>query len=369
MPQVMLVKLSALESLPVFMNVTADAVNVTNTEIASTVIDDGAAVKRLQGTLGLLVKGATNVGGICCDNSGNMYIADQTQHFIIKVSESGKVNIVAGKAGTSGNNSAKQHVPAADARFNTPRGICCDKSGNLYVADSANNQIRKIGQDGYVSVLAGNGAASGAGGAGLVDASLDPLQSKFSNPTAVAVDNSGIVYVCDTGNHAIRRIGYSSSGGVVLTLAGGASGDKENVKATKVAGANAIFNTPNGIAVDAKGNIFVMDNGNRKIKKITPNGWVYLFSGSGSAGRSLGTSPEKAYTCTYGGFTYAGVTVDKYGYLYVVDGVRGDERLLKVDPNGVPAVVCDFTQATNYRAKLAGVTVTPAQKVFLTITA
>ena len=368
MPKVMLIKLSDLEKLPIYMSVTADAVNVTNAEIASTTVDDGKSVKQLQGTLGLLVKGATNVGGICCDNSGNMYISDQTQHFIIKVSESGKVNIVAGVAGSSGNNTALQHVAAATARFNTPRGICCDKSGNLYVADSGNNQIRKISQDGYVSVLAGNGAASGAGGAGLVDSSLNALQSKFSNPTSVAVDNSGAIYVCDTGNHAIRRI----KGGNVLTLAGGATGDMENVKATNVAGANAIFASPNGIAVDANGNIFVMDNGNNKIKKVTPKGWVYLFSGDGTAGRSLGTAPEKAYTCSYGSFPYSSVAVDRYGYLYVVDsGNRGanSERLLKVDPNGVPAVIADFTQATTYRAKMMGVAVSSAQKVFLTITA
>ena len=400
MPQVMLVKLSDLATTAF------DAVNVTNAEIASAVIDDGKSVKQMTGTLGLLVHGVTNVGGICCDYSGNTYITDPAQHIVVKVSESGNVNVIAGIMGTSGRNGTKQRVPVGSttgpsgnvgpALFNAPRGICCDKSGNLYVADSGNNQIRKITLDGYVDVIAGNGSGS----AGLVDAAIDPLQSMFSNPTAITVDNSGVLYVTDTGNHAIRRIGANSgyigvtgsTSGVVSTIAGGAAGNDDNCKATKITGVNAIFNGPNGIAADAKGNLFIADNTNRKIKKIgfSQKGgksfgtsqvvaqgasWVFLHSGAGTAGRSLGTAAtstvaaHKADTCQYGSFPIAGIAIDRYGYLYVIDGTRGDERLLKVDPNGVPSVICDFTQADTYRAKLAGVAVSPAQKVFVCITA
>ena len=346
MPQIMLAKLSDIASTA------SSGVNLTNAEVAA---------KLVQGTLGLLVKGVTDLGGICCDKSGNLFLTDKTQHVVIKVEEGGRIKIVAGVAGSSGNNTALQHVAAATARFNTPKGIACDNTGNLYVADSGNNQIRKIAQDGYVSVFAGNGAQT----AGLVDSSLNALQAQFNNPTAVAVDNAGVVYVADTGNHAVRKIW----GGTVLTIAGGVSGDNENCRASKITGVNAIFNAPNGIAIDAKGNIFVNDGGNLKIKKITPNGWVYLHSGSGSFGRSLGTSPRKAYTCTYGQFATTGLTVDKYGYLYVNDIGAGTERLLKIDPNGVPAVAFDFTQATTYYQKLAGVAVSPSQKVFVAISA
>jgi len=405
MPDVMLVKLSALASSPY------NAVNITNAQIASTVVDDGAAVKLVQGPLGLLVNGITNVGCICSDYSGNTYISDPTQHIIVKVTESGKVNIIAGVTGTSGRNGTQQRVPIGatrgpsgnmgPAKFDTPTGICCDKSGNIYVADYGNNQIRKITPDGYVDVVAGNGD----GTAGHVNAALDPFQSMFSSPTGIAVDNSGILYVSDTGNHAIRRIGCgnrinaSNAGGIVMTIAGGAQGNDDNCRATSVGGANAIFNTPTGIAVDANGNIFVLDSQNRKIKKIgfsqkgmasvsdpsfkvaQGTSWVYLHSGAGTVGRSLGRTAGKpigspmdidtaAYSCTYGAFPYGGISVDRFGYLYVIDsGNRGTERLLKIDPNGVPSVICDFTQATDYRVYLLGVTVTPAQKVLVTITA
>ena len=398
MPQVLLVKLSAIAAS------NAAAINITNAEIAGTEIDKGNAVSEIVGTQalsinGMAVAGILDVGGMCCDYSGNTFITDPTQHIIVKVSESGKVNVIAGVIGVSGNNKAKQRVPVGTAAttgpsgnigpalFNTPTGICCDKSGNLYVADSGNNQIRKVTLDGYVDVIAGNGATT----AGLVDAAVDPLQSMFSNPTAVAVDNSGVIYVADQTNNAIRRIGFNSGyigvtgsvSGVVSTIAGGVAGNNDNCRATKNPGANNIFRAPNGIAVDGKGRIFIMDNGNYKIKRIgfsqtgmadltgtkvaQGTSWVFLHSGIGTQGRSLGTDPDKAYTCQYGGFPIAGIAVDRYGYQYVLDNYSGDQRLLKIDPNGVPSVICDFTQASSYNTKLAGVAVSPAQKVFIAL--
>ena len=387
MPKVMLVKLSDLATTA------NEAVVITDAEVNSAVIDDGNSVKQIQGALGLLVRGVTDVGGICCDKSGNTYISDQAQHVIVKVSESGTVNVYAGIMGTSGRNGNKQRVPVSatingatwtgpsgntgPALFNTPRGICCDNSGNIYVADTGNNQIRKITPDGYVDCFAGNGD----GVAGLVDSSMDATQARFDSPAAVAVDNSGVIYVADTGNSAVRKVW----GGKVMNICGGVAGDNTNCRASNVTGVNAILTAPVGICVDAKGNIFVTCRGAGsilpKIKKITPNGWVYLHSGSGTIGRSLGTATtstvpaEKAYTCEYGAWSYAGICVDRYGYLFVVDNVATARtapftatRLLKVDPNGVPAEVADFSGITS-PTKVMGVAVSPAQKVFLTITA
>ena len=327
----------------------ASAINITNAKLSA---------KAIQGATALTAKGLTNIGGMCVDYSGNIYVTDYVQHVIIKVTEAGKVNTVAGLAGTSGNNSALQNVVCTAARFNAPKGIACDKSGNLYVADSGNNQIRII-RNGKVGVFAGNGART----AGLVDAASNPLQAQFNNPTDVAVDNSGNVFVCDTGNHAIRRI----TGGKVLNIAGGATGSKENVKATNVPGANAIFASPTGVTVDVAGNVFVMDTGNRKIKKITPKGWVYLFSGSGSQGRSLGTGTEKAYTCTYEGLI--NIKTDRNGYVYLLDADSrsAESRLLKLTPNGIPSVVIDFSTATAADDGLQALAVTPAMKVIVGI--
>ena len=112
-----------------------NAINITNANLAA---------KAIQGATALAAKGLTNIGGMCVDYSGNIYVTDYAQHVILKVTEGGKVNTVAGLAGTSGGNTALQNVVCSAARFNTPMGIACDKSGNLYVADSGNNQIRII---------------------------------------------------------------------------------------------------------------------------------------------------------------------------------------------------------------------------------
>lgn len=345
MPKIVLFKLSEAASTP------AAGVNLTEAQLTN---------KAIVANLALAAKSVQSVGGMCVDRSGNIYVSDDEMHVIMKVNESGKINTLAGLAGTSGNNTGLQKVAAASARFYQPKGLACDKTGNIYVADYGNNQIRKIAQDGYVSVFAGNGART----AGLVDSTFDALQSKFSHPSDVAVDNSGVVYVADTDNHAVRRVW----GGNVLTIAGGASGDGENVKATKIAGANALFSSPTAITVDAKGNIFLADTGNNKIKKITPNGWVYLFSGSGSSGHSLGSGSEPAYNCTYTALKY--MDVDTWGYLYVIDRDTATKysRLVKVSPFGVPSNIVDLHETTSSYLGITGVAVSPAGKVFVSIT-
>ena len=182
-------------------------VNLTNAEVAA---------KTEAGNNQITARGGRSCYAICHDWSGNLYVADANRSFIFKVTEGGgglngdyQVSTVAGKAGTASNNAALQNVLATDARFNSPSGIACDKSGTLYVSDSGNNQIRMI-KDGLVSVLAGSGLANA--GAGFVDG--DCLDAKFTNPTGIAVNRSGVVYVSDHNKHAIRKI----SGGKVVTM-------------------------------------------------------------------------------------------------------------------------------------------------------
>jgi len=324
----------------------AAAVNVTEARLSS---------KAIVSSLAIAAKSVESVGGMCVDNSGNIYVSDDQQHVIVKVTESGQINVLAGLAGTSGNNSALQNVTAANARFNQPKGLACDNSGNIYVADYGNNQIRII-KNGKVSVYAGNGATL----SGLVDAAANPLQARFSHPSDVAVDASGVVYVADTDNHAIRKIW----GATVLTIAGdGSSADNENVRASQYI---PFCDSPTGIAVDRKGTVFVCDTGNNKIKKITPNGRIYLHSGSGSAGNSLGTGATRAYTCEYQGLKY--IAVDSYGYQYVTDVAATGSRLVKINPNGIPSNIVDFSAATTSDPGVIGVAVSPAGKVFVSIT-
>jgi sugar lactone lactonase YvrE len=329
--------------------------------------------KAIIGTLNLTkfdVRVSTNSAfGMTVDKSGNIYISDYAANMVYKMTEGGKINHLAGVGGAAGNNKSLQKVAGTLAKFNGPLGLACDNTGNIYVADRNNNQVRKI-TDGYVSVLAGNGSQT----AGLVDASANPLQAQFNNPIDVAVDNAGNVIVADIGTGAIRRI----TGGQVLTLCGGASCDLQNVKASKIAGSNMFFSNLNSVTVDANGNIFACDSGNKNIKKITPNGWVYLFSGSGATGKSLGTAAtltvpaKKAYTCSYQDPFL--VRCSRDGYVYVLDGgvssgIGYTSRLVKLTPNGVPSNIVEFHNATaaNQSGAVRAFAISPANKLFVAV--
>lgn len=331
-------------------------INITNEDFYS---------KVEAGAIGLSLLGSTEASGCCTDYSGNIYIADSEAHAIFKISEGGKISLLAGEPGTSGSMGTKQNVPALEARFNTPMGIACDRSNNIYVADSGNNQIKVI-NSGRVSVVAGSGAS------GLVDTSPTltngPLDAQFNAPLDLDVDAKGVVYVADTGNHAVRKI----EGGRVFTIAGnGDEGDLENVQSL---GKNdSYFDSPNGICVDNDGNLFVSDTGNSKIKKITPRGWVYLHSGSGEQGSSLGElkpgsnkinkdGESNPYTCEYAGLKMS--DMDRSGNMYVIDKNEDSDALILVDKDGVPNIICRFDDSDGKNTAKA-VCVSPGQKLFV----
>ncbi|MEO6996167.1 MAG: hypothetical protein ABI273_21370, partial [Lacunisphaera sp.] len=198
--------------------------------------------------------------GIAQDASGNLYVADATNDTIRKISSTGVVTTLAGSAAVAG---------AADgsgsaARFNHPTGLTVDDAGNIYVADSTNNTIRKITSAGTVTTLAGlagvMGAADGTGNGAL-----------FNNPGGLAVDTSGNIYVADTGNSVVRKI---TPTGVVRLLAGlpGVAGLKDGT------GSDAWLNQPKDVAVDVGGSVYVADTGNATIRKITAAGVVTTLS-------------------------------------------------------------------------------------------
>lgn len=313
-------------------------VALTNAEIAT---------KLEVGPNDLLGKGSVSVSGACVDYSGNIYVSDLDRHIILKIEEGGKLSILAGKANVSGDNGTQTNVPALDARFDSPVGLACDRSGNIYVADSGNHQIRVI-RGGTVSHVAGI-----AGSAGLTNGQGDVAE--FDTPWDVDVTPSGIVYVADRGNDAIRKI---VDGNVTTFAGGGGSGDKDNVASTET----QIFNACQGVAIDANGNLFICDTGNRKIKKITPNGWVYRHSGSGVAGKDLGTT---AFDCKYNDLRHS--AVDQSGNLYVVDANAAlGTRLLRVSTIGIPAVVNDFN-GTGYNDDATAVAFSPGGKMFVVV--
>lgn len=193
--------------------------------------------------------------GVAVDRAGNLYVADTLNNTVRKISPGGAVVTLAGSPGEEGNTNAT----GAAARFNEPFGVAVDEAGNVYVADASNNAIRKITPAGAVTTVAGGGAAGSSDGTGTA--------ARLDEPRGVAVDVNGTIYVADYDNHLIRKI---TAAGVVTTLAGQAdvAGNADGV------GTAATFRGPNGIAVDASGIVYVADTGNRAIRRISPSGAV-----------------------------------------------------------------------------------------------
>jgi sugar lactone lactonase YvrE len=233
---------------------------------------------------------------VALDVNGNLYVADAMNYTIRKLTPSGAVSTFAGQAGLPGSTDGV----GGSARFGLPQGVAVDASGNVYVADYSYHTIRKINAYGVVTTLAGlpqvSGSADGTGSA-----------ARFNRPSSLAVDASGNVYVADRTNHTIRKI---TSAGVVTTLAGsaGVSGSEDGT------GSAARFYAPIGVAVDSAGHVYVAEEQNFTIRKITPVGVVTTLAGlAGQSGLVDGTGSAARF------FFLAEIAVDAAGDLYVVD--------------------------------------------------
>ncbi len=241
-----------------------------------------------------------NPYGVAVDGIGNIYIADRLNHKIRKITPSGVVTTLAGS--TQG----YADGTGTSAQFNSPYAIESDTSGNLYVADSSNSKIRKITPSGVVTTFA----------------------TGVSFPIGVAVDVSGNVYVASNGSQIIKI----SPSGVVANFAG--SSQTGYADGT---GTNAMFSAPRGIAVDASGNVYVADQNNRRIRKITSSGVVTTLAGSGAIGSANGTGTEAQFAAPQD------VTVDATGNVYVADGT-GD-KIRQITTSGVVSTIAGFNNA------------------------
>jgi sugar lactone lactonase YvrE len=195
------------------------------------------------------------------------------------------------------------------AKFNYPCGMVLDPTGNLYVSDYGNHVIRKITPDGIVSTFAGTGVA------GFADGPVS--EAMFNNPYGLAIDHSGNLYVGDVSNHRIRKI---SPDGIVSTLAGCNQGFSDK------SGSVARFNQPYGVAVDGQNNVYVADSYNNRIRKVTPDGSVSTLAGNGKDGFVDGPGSEAQF------YVPIGIVVDIDGNVYVGD--EGNSSIRKISPTG-----------------------------------
>jgi sugar lactone lactonase YvrE len=241
-----------------------------------------------------------NPMGITADEQGDLYIADSHNNLIRKISSDGNVTTLAGN-GAEGSADGK----GKEATFFYPTGIAVDKNGNVYVSDTHNNLIRKITANGVVTTIAGrrNGRDS----------------ARFDNPAGIAVDTDGNLYVADWGNDVIRKI---TSSGNVINFAGsmGTPGRKNGI------GESASFYLPWGIALDSAGNVYVSDFNNNMIRKISPDAHVTTIAGKKLRGSADGKDSSASF------FHPAGIAVDKKGMLYIAD--MGNNKVRKIATDG-----------------------------------
>ena len=244
--------------------------------------------------------------GITVHSAGNIYVADTANDNIRKITSAGVVSTIAGSAGISGSADGV----GTNAQFYQPQSIAVDSSGNLFVADTFNQTVREVTPAGVVSTIAGSagisGSANGMGG-----------NARFFYPSSITVDGASNIYVADTANQTIRKIVSQGTNWVVSTLAGsvGSSGNLNGE------GTNALFRDPMGVAVDTMGNVYVADTDNDCIRKITPAGMVSTIAGS-VYGSADGTGSNAQFRSPYG------IAVDSAGNLYVADTVNSTVRAI-----------------------------------------
>jgi sugar lactone lactonase YvrE len=246
--------------------------------------------------------------GIAVDASGNVYVADTPNQVIRKITIVGDVVTVTTLAGTVGESGYRNSADGAPL-FSGPNKLAVDSSGNLYVADSGNSVVRKITIDGggaTVTTFAGT-----AGQYGYMDGADGTV--RFGGFSGIAVDSSGNVYVSDPDYSTIRKITRAGDVVTVMTLAGTPGEAMSTADFSDGIGAAAKFSNPQGVAVDASGNVYVADFNNQAIRKITPAGEVTTFAGAPdnySGADGIGAAA---------GITMpSGIAVGSDGYIYVV---------------------------------------------------
>ena len=254
--------------------------------------------------------------GIAVDNSGNVYIASSHEQRVRKVDTSGVITTVAG-TGTQGYSG--DGGPAVAAQLNSPSVVALDDSGNLFIGEY--HAIRKVDMSsGIITTVAGTRGDDGSGYSGDGGIATD---ARLKYPYGLAVDSVGNIYIADRGNHAIRKVDTS---GIITTVIGGnglgSTGDGG-------LGTQAKISTPYNIGIDSDGNLFITDNGYNRVRKYYPStGIIVAFAGisnqSGGYSGDEGQATEARIDDPYG------VATDATGNVYIAD--FGNNRIRRISP-------------------------------------
>jgi hypothetical protein len=269
---------------------------------------------------------------IALDQAGNLFIKERGANRVRRLSPAGLLTTVAGSgtAGFSGDGG-----PATEARILGPGGFAVDAAGNLYFADHNNHRIRKVSPDGIITTVAGSGPTGRGNGASTGDGGF-ATEARLNGPLGLALDRSGNLFVSEAGEVSGGHVGGGyrvrkvSAAGIISTVAGsdapGFSGD--GGPATQ-----ARLNTPVGVAVDTAGNLFIADSDNHRIRKVDPNGMISTVVGNGKV-RYAG----EGVLATATGLEWpVGLAVDAVGNLLIADALSN--RVLKVFGVAAPGLI------------------------------
>jgi sugar lactone lactonase YvrE len=244
--------------------------------------------------------------------AGEIYIAEGNR--IREVKKDGRITTL---AGTGGAGNAGDGGPGAQAQLNMPQGLAVDSVGNVYIADTLNNRVRRVSADGTITTVAGAGEIA------------------LNLPTGLAIGFGDTLFIADTGNNVVRQIGLD---GVIRTVAG--SGEA-GYRGEAGRAADAVLHAPGGLALDGEGNLYVADTLNQRVRRIDVNGQIVTVAGTGASGflgdgrpaiyaeLNLATNPLEGMG--------QGLAVDSRGDLFIADALN--RRIRKVDVKGVISTI------------------------------
>jgi sugar lactone lactonase YvrE len=265
---------------------------------------------------------------LSADSAGNIYIADSANHRIRRISPEGLISTMAGSGDRPQTNARCEPSgpigepgPALSARLYGPGDVVMHPNGSLIIADQQNNRIRQVSSDGAIATIAGSGMHN------LYAPGIPALSSPMDWPGALALDASGSLYFAEVHGNRIGKIG---SDGRLTTIAGsgfpGFSGDGQRA-------ALAQLRSPAGIGFDTDGNLYIADRGNHRVRKVSGDGIITTFAGTGQRGFSGDDGPAAAAALD----TPMDVKADRSGNVYIADA--GNHRVRRVDRQGIISTI------------------------------